>query len=67
MKQGKVTIEFAIKKNGKVSGMRLVGGSGDVLLDRAAWAGITGDPFAPLHKRIWGPTCGIALPLLLQP
>jgi hypothetical protein len=34
--------------------MRLVGGSGDVLLDRAAWAGITRDPFAPLHKRIWG-------------
>jgi TonB family protein len=55
MKQGKVTIEFAIKKNGKVSGMRLVGGSGDVLLDRAAWAGITAsDPFPPLPSEFGG-------------
>jgi len=40
MKKGKVTIEFAILKNGTVAGMRLVSTSGDVALDRGAWGGI---------------------------
>ena len=38
MKKGKVTIEFAILKNGTVAGMRLVSTSGDVALDRAPGA-----------------------------
>jgi TonB family protein len=41
MKKGVVTIEFAITKDGKVMGMKLIAGSGDVALDRAAWAAIT--------------------------
>jgi TonB family protein len=49
MKKGKVSIEFAITKQGEVAGMRLIGPSGDVSLDRAAWGGITGsNPFPPL-------------------
>ena len=42
MKHGNLIIEFAITKDGKVAGMKLVTTSGDVPLDRAAWAGIRG-------------------------
>lgn len=35
-KSGTVVIEFAIKKNGQVVGMKLAKSSGDVALDRAA-------------------------------
>jgi TonB family protein len=41
MKKGVVVIEFAITKEGKVMGMKLISSSGDVALDRAAWAAIT--------------------------
>jgi TonB family protein len=41
MKKGVVVIEFAITKEGKVRGMKLIAGSGDVALDRAAWGAIT--------------------------
>jgi TonB family protein len=55
-KQGQVYIEFVILPNGNVTDMRLVGPSGDVALDRAAWAGITGaSPFPPLPKAFKGP------------
>jgi TonB family protein len=55
MKKGKVTIEFAITKNGGVSGMTLVGPSGDISLDRAAWGGITAsNPFPPLPTQFPG-------------
>jgi TonB family protein len=55
MKHGNLIIEFAITKDGKVAGMRLVNSSGDVPLDRAAWAGITGsDPFPPLPSDFGG-------------
>jgi TonB family protein len=55
MKKGKVSIEFAITKQGQVAGMRLVGPSGDVSLDRAAWGGITGsNPFPPLPSEFNG-------------
>jgi len=55
MKKGKVTIEFAILKNGTVAGMRLVSTSGDVALDRGAWGGITGsNPFPPLPNEFGG-------------
>ena len=48
-KKGKLTIEFAILKDGSVAGMKLVADSGDTALDRAAWGGITGsNPFPPL-------------------
>ena len=49
MKKGKVSIEFAILKNGQVAGLQIVGTSGDVALDRAAYGGITASkPFPPL-------------------
>jgi TonB family protein len=55
MKKGKVSIEFAILKDGQVAGMRLAGGSGDVSLDRAAWGGITAsNPFPPLPSEFRG-------------
>ena len=41
MKKGVVVIEFAITKEGKVLGMKLISGSGDVALYRAAWGAIT--------------------------
>ena len=55
MKKGKVSIQFAIMKDGTVAGMQLIGPSGDVALDRAAWGGITGsDPFPPLPDQFRG-------------
>jgi TonB family protein len=55
MKKGKVSIEFAILKDGSVAGMRLEGSSGDVALDRAAWGGITAsNPFPPLPSQFGG-------------
>jgi TonB family protein len=56
MKKGKLQIEFAITKDGKVADMRLTAGSGDVALDRAAWAGISAsNPFPPLPSDFTGP------------
>ncbi len=46
-KQGMVTIEFVLRADGKPANMTLLRGSGDVALDRAAWAGITGSSYAP--------------------
>ena len=40
-KSGTVVIEFAIKKDGKVAGMKLVKSSDDSKLDLAAWGAIT--------------------------
>ncbi len=55
MKKGKVGIEFAIQKDGKIAGMKLVSSSGDVALDRGAWGGITAsDPFPPLPTEFGG-------------
>jgi virginiamycin B lyase len=49
LKRGSLAIEFAITRDGKVAGMKLVKVSGDVMLDRAAWAGIiAANPFPPL-------------------
>ena len=56
LKKGKVSIQFAIMPNGSVAGMQLVGPSGDVSLDRAAWGGITASsPFEPLPHEFHGP------------
>lgn len=55
MKKGKVAIQFAITKDGHVAGLKLVGTSGDVALDRAAWGGITAsNPFPPLPPEFKG-------------
>jgi outer membrane biosynthesis protein TonB len=56
LKKGKVAIEFSILPDGKVVGMRLIGESGDIALDRAAWGGITSsNPFSPLPTEFQGP------------
>ena len=56
MKKGKLAIEFAITKDGKVADMRLVASSGDVALDRPAWGSITAsNPFPPLPGDFTGP------------
>jgi TonB family protein len=55
MKKGDLSIEFAIMKDGRVQGMTLVKGSGDVALDRGAWGGITAsNPFPPLPSEFGG-------------
>jgi TonB family protein len=55
MKKGKLSIEFAIMKDGTLAGMKLVAPSGDTPLDRAAWAGITAShPFPPLPSEFGG-------------
>jgi len=55
MKKGKVSIEFAITKDGTVAGMRMVSTSGDSALDRGAWGGITAsNPFPPLPTEFGG-------------
>jgi TonB family protein len=56
MKKGKLAIEFAITKDGRVADMRLVATSGDVALDRPAWGSITAsNPFPPLPSEFTGP------------
>jgi TonB family protein len=55
MKHGNLIIEFAITKDGQVAGMKLIASSGDIPLDRAAWAGIAGsNPFPPLPSDFGG-------------
>jgi TonB family protein len=56
MKKGKLAIEFAITKDGKVADLRLAASSGDVALDRPAWGSITAsNPFPPLPTEFTGP------------
>jgi TonB family protein len=56
MKKGKLAIQFAITKDGKVADMQLIATSNDVALDRAAWGGITASiPFPPLPREFTGP------------
>jgi hypothetical protein len=71
-KQGKVSIEFSVLKDGRVSGMTLNNKpdfsglnitplpSKDVDLDRAAWASITAStPFPPLPPKFPGERLGL--------
>jgi TonB family protein len=68
MKKGQVSIEFAILKDGSVAGMHLVGPSGDVSLDRAAWGGITGsNPFPPLPVQFRGQYLALRFHFLYNP
>src|SRR5215813_5234852 len=54
-KKGKLAIEVAIRKDGKLAEMCLVATSGDVALDRAAWRGITAsNPFPALPTDFTG-------------
>ena len=60
LKQGKLSIEFVILKDGKATEMAVRTSSGDVALDRAAWASITAStPFPPLPKEFPGQILGL--------
>jgi TonB family protein len=60
LKQGRLSIEFVIQKDGQVSGMKVHTSSGDVALDRAAWRSITtSTPFPPLPTEFPGHTLGL--------
>ncbi|HXR17831.1 MAG TPA: TonB C-terminal domain-containing protein [Terriglobales bacterium] len=68
MKKGKLTIEFAILKDGTVAGMKLVATSGDVALDRGAWGGITAsNPFPPLPGEFGGQYLGLRFTFFYNP
>jgi outer membrane biosynthesis protein TonB len=59
-KKGWVTIDFYILKDGNVAGLKKVDSSGDVVLERPAWGGITGsNPFQPLPQEFPGPYLGL--------
>jgi TonB family protein len=61
-KQGKTSIEFTILKDGQVTGMVWHSSSGDVALDRAAWAGIIkSNPLPRLPKEFPGQNIGLRL------
>jgi TonB family protein len=60
LKQGKLSIEFVILKDGKTASMVVHTSSGDVALDRAAWGSITAStPFPPLPKEFPGKLLGL--------
>ena len=68
MKHGNLIIEFAITKDGKVAGMKLIASAGDTPLDRAAWAGITAsDPFPPLPSDFGGPYLALRIRFFYNP
>src|SRR5262249_24574980 len=68
LKKGKVTIDFAITKNGQVAGLRYVYGSGDVALDRAQYGGTTAsNPFPPLPSEFTGQYLGLRFRFIYNP
>jgi len=59
-KKGRVVLEFFILKDGSVAGLKVVGPSGDVAMDRPAFGSITGsNPFPPLPREFPGPYLGL--------
>jgi TonB family protein len=68
LKKGKVTIEFAILKDGKVAGMKLLRSSGDAALDRGAWGSITSSsPLPPLPSEFGGQYLGLRFSFAYNP
>jgi TonB family protein len=67
-KKGKVSIEFAIAKDGHIDGIHIVQSSKDVALDRGAWGGITlSTPFPPLPREFGGPYLGLRFIFFYNP
>jgi TonB family protein len=67
-RKGKLAIEFAIKKDGKVADMKLVAASGDVVLDRPAWDAIrASNPFSPLPSQSSGPYLALRIRFYYNP
>jgi TonB-like protein len=68
MKKGKLAIEFAIKQDGGVAGMKLVATSGDLALDRPAWGSITAsNPFKPLPAGFTKPFLALRIRFYYNP
>jgi TonB family protein len=66
-KQGRVYIQFIIAPDGSVKNMKLIGPSGDVSLDRAAWGAITGSNYPTLPKEFKGPYLELRFAFLYNP
>lgn len=68
MRQGKVIVEFKIKKDGKLEGLHYVAGSGSAAMDRAGYAGVLSSaPFAPLPTAFKGDYLGLQFTFLYNP
>ena len=67
-KKGKLAIEFAIEKDGKVANMHLAATSGDMAMDRPAWVSIAGsNPFPALPKEFTGPYLALCIHFYYNP
>ncbi len=59
LKQGEVSIDFYIRKDGKVDGVKIHKSSGEEALDLAAWGSVTAlAPFPPLPSEFAGEGIG---------
>jgi TonB family protein len=68
MKEGKVSINFTVLKDGRVTGMQYVSSSGDVTLDQAAYAAITAsNPFSPLPAAFDGQSVALRFHFRYKP
>jgi TonB family protein len=60
VKQGEVSVDFYVMKDGKVKGVKIHKSSGDEALDHAAWASITAsNQFPPLPSDFTGERMGM--------
>jgi TonB family protein len=60
MQKGKLAIEFAITKDGTVTGMKMAASSGSMALDLAAWGAIlASNSFPPLPSEFTGPSLAL--------
>ena len=68
MKSSTVAIQFAILKDGRVTGMVLKKSSGDAALDRAAWSGVTNSgTLSPLPEAFHGPYLALNIKFQYNP
>lgn len=68
MKRGNLIVEFAIKEDGSVAGLRYVRTSGDIALDRPAYGSITAsDPFPRLPSEFKGPYIALRIRFYYNP
>lgn len=68
MKAGIVTIQFALRKDGRVTGLRLYQSSLDMEMDRAAYGAVTAsDPFRPLPPEFRGLYLGLRIKFHYNP
>lgn len=68
LRRGTVVLGFQIAKDGKLQLLHYVAGSGDVAMDRAAYAGIVSStPFAPLPAEFKGEYLGLRFTFKYNP